>query len=91
VFSGDTNANVYYLTGTAGWGSTFGGRPTALWNPAVPYIYTTNSGAITITGYTGSGGAVAIPSTINFLLVLHQSDQREHTQQRHKRRPRGVS
>ncbi|VGO19921.1 hypothetical protein [Pontiella sulfatireligans] len=27
------------------------------------YTYTTNSGAITITNYTGSGGAVAIPDT----------------------------
>jgi hypothetical protein len=29
VFSGD-NATVYYLPGTTGWGSTFGGAPTAL-------------------------------------------------------------
>jgi BspA type Leucine rich repeat region (6 copies) len=29
------------------------------------YICTTNNGAITITGYTGSGGAVVIPVTIN--------------------------
>jgi hypothetical protein len=28
------------------------------------FNYTNNNGAITITGYTGSGGAVAIPSTI---------------------------
>lgn len=26
---------VYYLPGTAGWESTFGGRPTRLWNPRV--------------------------------------------------------
>ena len=29
------------------------------------FTYTTNNGAITITGYTGSGGAVVIPSTTN--------------------------
>jgi hypothetical protein len=29
------------------------------------FTFTTNSGAITITKYTGSGGAVVIPSTIN--------------------------
>ena len=29
------------------------------------FTYTTNNGAITITGYTGSGGAVVIPATIN--------------------------
>jgi uncharacterized repeat protein (TIGR03803 family) len=33
------------------------------------FNYTTNSGAITITGYTGSGGAVTIPSSINGLPV----------------------
>jgi hypothetical protein len=32
VFQGD-NAIVYYVSGTAGWGPTFGGLPTALWNP----------------------------------------------------------
>jgi hypothetical protein len=38
---------------------------------AVPaqFVYTTNSGAITITGYTGSGGAVTIPGMINGLPV----------------------
>lgn len=35
VFTGDTNATVYYLPGTTGWGSTFGGRPAVLWNPQV--------------------------------------------------------
>jgi hypothetical protein len=38
VFSGDSNATVYYLPGTAGWGPTFGDRPTALWflpNPVI--------------------------------------------------------
>jgi BspA type Leucine rich repeat region (6 copies) len=33
------------------------------------FNYTTNNGAITITGYTGSGGAVTIPDTINGLPV----------------------
>jgi len=32
---GATNATVYYLPGTLGWDSTFGGRPTALWRPQV--------------------------------------------------------
>jgi hypothetical protein len=32
VFIADNNATVYYLPGTKGWGSTFGGRPTVLWN-----------------------------------------------------------
>ena len=33
------------------------------------FNYTTNNGTITITGYTGPGGAVDIPSTINGLPV----------------------
>src|ERR1017187_4024891 len=33
------------------------------------FTFTTNNGAITITGYTGPGGVVTIPSTINFLPV----------------------
>jgi Tfp pilus assembly pilus retraction ATPase PilT len=31
------------------------------------FNFTTNNGAITIIGYTGSGGAVTIPDTINGL------------------------
>jgi hypothetical protein len=34
-----------------------------------PFFYTTNNGSITITGYTGPGGALAIPETINGLPV----------------------
>ncbi len=33
------------------------------------FYFTTNNGAITITGYTGPGGAVTIPSTMNGLPV----------------------
>jgi Tol biopolymer transport system component len=33
------------------------------------YVYATNNGTITITGYTGSGGSVTIPATINGLPV----------------------
>jgi hypothetical protein len=35
----------------------------------VPYTYTTNNGAITITGYTGTNGAATIPSLIEGLSV----------------------
>ena len=35
LFFGAINATVYYLPGTTGWGTTFGGRPTVLWNPLV--------------------------------------------------------
>jgi hypothetical protein len=65
------HATVYYLSGTTGWGPTFGGRPTALWPPpTIPFVYTTNGDfTITIMGYTGPGGAVTIPDTINGLPV----------------------
>ncbi len=33
LFSGNTKATVYYLPGDTGWGPTYGGRPTKLWNP----------------------------------------------------------
>jgi hypothetical protein len=70
VFSGADKATVYYLSGATGWGSTYGGRPTALWDPlAEPFNYTTTNGKVTITGYTGTGGAVVIPSTIDGLPV----------------------
>jgi hypothetical protein len=41
MFSGDNDVTVYYLPGTTGWGSTFGGAPTALW--ALPYPPILNS------------------------------------------------
>src|ERR1039458_2014069 len=67
-FAGDTNAIVYYMPGTTGWGTTFGGLPTAPW---VPFRYYTNSdnATVTITAYTGPGGAVIIPGAINGLPV----------------------
>jgi hypothetical protein len=39
VFTGDRNATVYYLPGTTGWGTIYGGRPTAPWIQ-VPTIQT---------------------------------------------------
>ena len=67
MFLSDYNATVYYLPGRLGWGTTFAGLPTA----AVQTQFTcaTNSGRITIAGYTGSGGVVSIPAVLNGLLV----------------------
>ena len=66
VFLSDDNATAYYLPGTTGWGSTFAGVPAVLWNPL---SYTTNAGNATVTGYTGPGGALTIPTTHNGLPV----------------------
>jgi hypothetical protein len=70
VFYGNL-ATVYYLLGGTNWGPTFEGHPAVLWNPPVLFNYTVNinNDKITITGYTGSDGAVTIPSMINFLPV----------------------
>jgi hypothetical protein len=38
AFAGDNNVTAYYLPGTAGWGTTFGGVPTALWFLPNPLI-----------------------------------------------------
>ena len=49
VFYGNL-ATVYYLSGANGWGAVFDDHPAVLWNPEVPYSYTTNNDdTITIT------------------------------------------
>jgi hypothetical protein len=53
AFDGDTNAKVYYLPGTTGWGSNFGGIPAVLWNPEPESISVhSNQFGFTITGTT---------------------------------------
>jgi len=69
VFQNDNNLTVFYRSGTTGWGPTFGGRPTAVWNQAKDFTYKTNNGTLTATGYTGPGGDAAIPSTVDGLPV----------------------
>jgi hypothetical protein len=63
-FASDPHAIVYYLPWTTGWGQTFGGVTNASYVPPVPFNYTTNNGAITITGYTGSNSLETVPSAI---------------------------
>jgi hypothetical protein len=70
VFYGNA-ATVYYLSGTTNWGPTFGGHPSVLWNPYVPYLYGSRNCAIVLSGYLGPGGMVTIPSTIDFLPVIN--------------------
>jgi len=68
-FDGDP-ASVYYLPCTGGWSSSFAGLPTVPWWEVL-LSYTTNAGAITITGCSGLCGteAMALPATINGLPV----------------------
>ncbi|HEX3626461.1 MAG TPA: leucine-rich repeat domain-containing protein [Verrucomicrobiae bacterium] len=67
IFDNDNGVIVYYLPGTVGWGTTFSGVPAVDETPPYEFISVTNSDAlsITVTGYTGSSDAVAIPPKIN--------------------------
>jgi hypothetical protein len=71
VFNDDDAVTVYYLPGTTGWGSTFNCAPAVQLAPTASgqFTYVTNAGSITITGYSGPGGSVIIPSDINGLPV----------------------
>jgi hypothetical protein len=61
---------VYYLPGTTGWSYTFANLLAVLeYTSQAQFNYTTNAGAIAITGYTGADGAVNIPPAINGLPV----------------------
>jgi hypothetical protein len=55
VFYLDTSATVYYLPGTTGWSTTFGGRPTVLWQRQPPGAWTLSASTITPTGATLNG------------------------------------
>ena len=67
IFEDSLNVKVYYLENSGGWSSSFGGRPTVLWDG---YVYAINSNnTLTITGYKGAGGAIEIPSYIDGLPV----------------------
>jgi hypothetical protein len=55
VFDDDNNAVVYYLPGTTGWGTTFGGLPTAIVPPMLTITTPTNgqrwsNGVFPVTG-----------------------------------------
>jgi len=63
VFLNDTNATVYYLPGTTGWGTALGACPTALWNPAVNV-------AVLAFGPQPAGFGLPITGTANIPIVL---------------------
>jgi hypothetical protein len=71
VYNSDSDLTaVYFLPETTGWGTTFDGLPTELWDPESECGYTITNSKINIAGYNGSGGDVTIPSTINGLPVI---------------------
>lgn len=72
VFYGADNVTVYYYFGTSGWGDTYCNRPTVALTP--DFSYTSNGSAITITDYSGPGGDVIIPATIDGLPVESVGD-----------------
>jgi autotransporter-associated beta strand protein len=60
----------YRLTATSGGGTSPGADLTFTTYPTLPYTYTTTSGSVTLTGYSGTGGDVTVPATINGLPVI---------------------
>lgn len=63
VFDGAPKATVYYLPGATGWGTTFGGAPTMLWNPQVQ----TNNDSF---GIGTNGFGFMIGGTTNLVVVV---------------------
>jgi len=76
IFDASPLVNVYYLSGTTGWGPTFSDRPTMLWTwkdyeyTIVHHLGTIGHGGhppyrtVTITGYLGKARNISIPTTI---------------------------
>lgn len=60
----DSSATVYYLHGSTGWGATFAGRPTALWNPTI----------LGTQALTAQGFRLTFNGPTNHLFVLEASD-----------------
>jgi hypothetical protein len=83
VFYGNTRLGIesgviYYPPGVSGWGTTFGSWPaicTTSTTPAAAFVYLTNNGAITITGYTSTNLDVIMPDTINGYPVTALADK----------------
>ena len=67
LFVNDWGATVYYLPGTTGWGSTFGGIRTALWSLPYPIIL---NGSL---GVQSNGFAFTVSWATNASVVLEGS------------------
>ena len=61
-FYASDNVTVYYQQSATGWGSTFADRPAVM---QARFAYAVNSdNTATLTGYSGAGGSIALPSYI---------------------------
>ena len=69
VFAGETAPVFYCVPGTTGWD----GLPHQLWRYPF-YCATNDDGTVAITGYLGTGGAEAIPDSINGIPVTRIAD-----------------
>jgi hypothetical protein len=74
VFNYDNKATIYYSPCAAGWTNPFAGLPAIAATAPALFSYTTNAGAITITGYSGSCETVIIPAINNGLPVTSIED-----------------
>ena len=71
VFEEANNATVYFKAGTTGWGTTFGGRPTALWDDC---LYGLSPTAWTASGSGGTGTfSVTTTGACSWSAVANQS------------------
>ena len=68
IFSGESG-KAYYLPGTTGWGSTFGGWPTALWYQPNPMILGSGYGL----GATTNGFGFTISWATNVTVIIEAS------------------
>ncbi len=61
-FHGSSNVTIYYQQSSTGWGTTFADRPAVM---QVRFTYAVNSdNTATLTGYSGAGGSLALPSSL---------------------------
>ncbi len=65
VFANSGLLAVYYLPGQSGWGPTFAGIQTSLWDPASQLGYTVTNNTVTITRDAGTDPVMVIPVLIN--------------------------
>jgi hypothetical protein len=67
AFEDDNQVVIYYLPGTLGWGQTFAGRPTVLWNPSGLLAILTSGPSF---GLSANGFGFTIIGPTNTLVVV---------------------